>query len=90
LGSAQCTWHVGNPCDGAWGNPRDLTCTALCLLQKPALALLFPFSTHCLPGNGPSVPLQPGTRKHPLLSWILVPSPGLLHHRAHPWRGIME
>jgi hypothetical protein len=89
VGSAQCTWHVGNPCDGARGHPRDLTCSALLLLQKLAIALLFPLSTHCHPENEPSIPPQPGARKHPQLSGILVLSSGLPHHRAHPWTGLM-
>jgi hypothetical protein len=89
MGSAQCTWHIGNPHDGAWGLPMALNSAALCLLQKPALTSLFPFSTRCCPGTGHSVPHQPGTAKFPLLSEIIVPSLGLPHRRAHPWTGLM-
>jgi hypothetical protein len=56
VGGAQCAWHIGNPCNGSWGRPTDLTWAALRLLQKPALASLFLFSTRCCPGNGSSDP----------------------------------
>jgi hypothetical protein len=60
VGGAPCTWYIGNPCNGTQGRPMALNCAALHLLQKPALASLFLFSTLCCPGNRPSVPHQPG------------------------------
>jgi hypothetical protein len=89
VGSALWAWHVGNPPNGAWGCPMSLTWAALRLLQKPALASLFPFSTCCCPGNRHSVPYQTGVAKRPLISGILAPSLGLRHHWGFPITGFI-